>query len=73
MNAFNKGTTVIGHDAADETVAVGKCPSAGCFSREIVYDAASPRQLELLIQMSGQCTQQIKVKFRSFDLNFDVL
>ena len=77
MNEFNKGTTLIGHDAiTNETVTsvtVGKCSSAGCFSREIVYDSASPRQLESLIQMSRQCTQQVKVKYRSFDLNFDVL
>ena len=56
-------TTSIGHDAAEEAVQVGQCSAAGCFSRDVTYDA-SPLQLQSLMAMSDQCSQQIKVYIR---------
>lgn len=64
------GTTSIGHDITDEVVTVDKCPTAGCFSREITYDA-SPTQLESLVRMSDRCTQQIKIDCFSVPLEYN--
>ena len=56
---FQSGATSILHDSELETD-VGRCVNRGCYSREINYEA-SKRQIAVLLELSAECHQSIKV------------
>ena len=56
------GATSILHDSESETD-VGRCAKRGCYSKKINYDVKSSRQIDVLIELSDECHQSIKVRF----------
>ena len=53
------GVTVISHDSESRTLVDG-CEPPGCYSRDILYTAASLSQLASLTKVSSHCEQLIK-------------
>ena len=53
------GSTSILHDSESPTN-VGQCWDAGCYNREIQYNATMS-QMVALMELSSVCTQSIKV------------
>ncbi|XP_039252859.2 uncharacterized protein LOC120330099 [Styela clava] len=53
-----KGVTEIGHDS-EETIYVSGCDPAGCYSKNITYEA-NLQQIEAVIESSKYCSQYIK-------------
>ncbi|XP_057371856.1 uncharacterized protein LOC130692794 [Daphnia carinata] len=54
------GITAVGHDS-ESTIAIPKCPDAGCYSRPIVYSNSAIRQLKALTEISAECYQSLQV------------
>ncbi|KAI1889261.1 hypothetical protein AGOR_G00177320 [Albula goreensis] len=57
------GVTVVRHNS-EARIRVEPCEEAGCYSREVVYQHASLRQLRALIQASFTCVQKVKLDCR---------
>ncbi|KAI9561346.1 hypothetical protein GHT06_012303 [Daphnia sinensis] len=54
------GATTVGHDS-EATIEIPKCSNAGCYSRSIVYNGGSLKQMKALAEISANCHQTIQV------------
>lgn len=54
------GATSVGHDS-EATIDIPKCSPAGCYSRPIVYNGGSLKQMKALAKISADCHQTIQV------------
>lgn len=66
---MTSGSTSILHDS-EQTIDVGHCWDAGCYSRIINYQS-SMRQMVALMEISSICTQSIQYDCKSAPLEFN--
>jgi hypothetical protein len=57
---FMGSETVIHHDLGNASIPVSKCALPGCSEHKVKYSAASA-QIDALVELSRECSQDIKV------------